>query len=44
MSGADPKISNNPQAMWDLVNFVRALPYPPMLPGDVKAAIYGKAK
>jgi mono/diheme cytochrome c family protein len=29
---------------WDLVNFVRYLPYPHMLPDDVRAKIYDQAK
>jgi mono/diheme cytochrome c family protein len=40
MSGASEKISN-PEDLWDLVNFVKALPYPNMLPKDVKDAVYG---
>lgn len=31
----------NPDNVWDLVNFVRALPFPHMLPDDVHKAIYG---
>ncbi len=30
-----------PEDYWDLVNFVRALPYPAMLPEDVRTAVYG---
>jgi mono/diheme cytochrome c family protein len=29
-----------PDEVWDLVNFVQALPYPPMLPKEVRAQIY----
>jgi hypothetical protein len=28
--------------VWDVVNFVRALPYPAMLPPDVRDKIYVK--
>jgi mono/diheme cytochrome c family protein len=28
--------------VWDVVNFVQALPYPKMLPGDVYEKVYGK--
>ncbi len=28
--------------VWDLVNFVHALPYPAMLPADVRDKVYGK--
>jgi hypothetical protein len=31
-------------ANWDVVNFVRALPYPAMLPRDVREEIYGARK
>lgn len=34
----------NARKMWDLVNFVRALPYPGMLPEDVRERIYGTRK
>jgi mono/diheme cytochrome c family protein len=30
------------EAVWDLVNFVRAVPYPNMLPDDVREKVYGK--
>ncbi|HZT81395.1 MAG TPA: cytochrome c, partial [Gemmataceae bacterium] len=30
--------------VWDLVNFVQALPYPNMLPDDVREKVYGKKK
>jgi mono/diheme cytochrome c family protein len=29
------------QRLWDLVNFVQALPYPQMLPEELRATIYG---
>jgi hypothetical protein len=32
---------DKPEDYWDLVHFVRALPYPGMLPEDVRKAIYG---
>jgi mono/diheme cytochrome c family protein len=31
---------NKPDPIWDLVNFVQALPYPAMLPDDIRAEIY----
>jgi mono/diheme cytochrome c family protein len=31
-----------PQKMWDAVNFVKALPYPEMLPEEVRQAVYGE--
>src|SRR5262249_50719201 len=31
-------------AHWDLVNFVRALPYPQMLPDNVRKAVYGASE
>jgi mono/diheme cytochrome c family protein len=33
---------DNAEPYWDLVNFVQALPYPKMLPKDVRDAIYGR--
>ncbi len=33
---------NNADPYWDLVNFVQALPYPQMLPEDVRDSIYGR--
>jgi len=30
--------------LWDVVNFVQALPYPKMLPPDVRKAIYGASE
>ena len=35
----DPK---DPGKVWDIVHFVRALPYPHMLPEDVRKEIYGQ--
>lgn len=32
---------HNADPYWDLVNFVQALPYPQMLPEDIRDAIYG---
>jgi mono/diheme cytochrome c family protein len=34
--------SLNDQGMWDLVNFVQALPFSGMLPEDVRKAVYGE--
>jgi mono/diheme cytochrome c family protein len=34
-----PNVKDEAQ-VWDLVNFVQALPYPPMLPDDVRAKVY----
>ena len=36
------EIASDPKAMWDLVNFVRALPYPAMLPDNVRQKVYGE--
>jgi mono/diheme cytochrome c family protein len=44
MPGAAPEIAADPKAMWALVNFVRALPYPEMLPQDIKTKIYGPSR
>lgn len=43
MPGADLQIDNNKKTdqYWDVVNFVQALPYPGMLPADIRAKIYG---
>lgn len=32
---------DNADPYWDLVNFVQALPYPQMLPDDIRESIYG---
>ena len=34
--------SVKPQEIWDIVNFLEAMPYPKMLPDDVREQIYGK--
>jgi mono/diheme cytochrome c family protein len=41
---AMPGFTNNlkPEQIWDLVNFVEALPYPQMLPGDLRNKVYGQ--
>jgi mono/diheme cytochrome c family protein len=44
MPGATDTIRKNPKAMWDLVNFVQALPYPGMLPDSVRQKVYGERK
>jgi mono/diheme cytochrome c family protein len=41
---ATEKLKNDKRAIWDLVNFVRALPYPEMLPPDIKDKVYGARK
>jgi len=33
-----------PEDIWDIVNFLEAMPYKNMLPPDVKAQVYGKGK
>jgi mono/diheme cytochrome c family protein len=38
-----PKELTGPEA-WDVVNFVQALPYPRMLPPDVRGKIYGSSE
>jgi hypothetical protein len=35
---------DNADPYWDLVNFVQALPYPKMLPNDVRESIYGSRR
>jgi mono/diheme cytochrome c family protein len=37
--GKSSKLSE--KDMWDLVNFVQALPYPAMLPDDIREKVYG---
>jgi mono/diheme cytochrome c family protein len=41
---AMPGFTNNlsSEQIWDLVNFVEALPYPQMLPGDLRSKVYGQ--
>ena len=34
----------NAEPYWDLVNFVQALPYPKMLPDEVRAKVYPEPK
>ncbi|MBY0232087.1 MAG: hypothetical protein K2W96_22650, partial [Gemmataceae bacterium] len=34
----------SPESYWDLVHFVQALPYPQMLPKDVRKAVYGDSE
>jgi mono/diheme cytochrome c family protein len=40
MPGAASEIAGDPKVIWDLVNFVRLLPYPAMLPRDVRQKVY----
>jgi mono/diheme cytochrome c family protein len=45
INGAGMTAFNNtlkPEEIWDLVNFLQALPYPQMLPGDLRGKIYGQ--
>lgn len=44
MPGATVEVAKDPKAMWSLVNFVRLLPYPSMLPDDVRMKVYGPAR
>lgn len=44
MPAQPAEIAGDPKAMWDLVNFVRALPYPAMLPNEVRQKVYGERK
>ena len=34
--------ATNPAEIWDIVNFLEALPYKKMLPDEVKEQVYGK--
>jgi mono/diheme cytochrome c family protein len=43
MSALEDKF-NDKGEIWDLINFVQALPYPAMLPADVREKIYGTDK
>ena len=43
MSAAS-SLEKDPKKIWDLVNFVKVLPYPNMLPADVRERIYGTKK
>jgi hypothetical protein len=38
--GAD----KNAEPFWDVVNFVQALPYPQMLPEEIREQIYPRAQ
>jgi len=44
MAATSPVIAGDGRKMWDLVNFVKALPYPAMLPDDVHEKVYGSKK
>ncbi|MBI1914407.1 MAG: cytochrome c [Planctomycetes bacterium] len=44
MAGTSETIANDDQKMWDLVNFVKALPYPAMLPDKVRDEVYGPGR
>jgi len=39
MPGKTTKLT--PAEYWDLIHFVQALPYPKMLPEDVRKKVYG---
>jgi mono/diheme cytochrome c family protein len=41
-AGAGLMSGDDDSKVWDVVNFVQALPYPPMLPPDVREQVYGK--
>jgi len=43
MQKAADEVKNDPKKMWDLVNFVRTLPYPAMLPPKVREQVYGRS-
>jgi cytochrome c2 len=36
-------VSEESQKIWDLVNFIEALPFPGLLPDDVRSKVYGQA-
>ncbi len=40
----EEKVGLSDQDVWDLVNFVQHLPYPAMLPADVRDKVYGPAE
>jgi mono/diheme cytochrome c family protein len=50
MAATADSIANDPRKMWDLVNFVKALPYPAMLPvsekeeENVRKKVYGLSR
>ena len=41
---ASYKNTFEPKDLWDVVNFVQALPYPAMLPPDIREKVYGSEK
>lgn len=43
MPGAEATVKSDAKAMWDLVNFVRMMPYPAMLPDEVRLKVYGNS-
>jgi len=44
MAATADSIANDPRKMWDLVNFVKALPYPAMLPDNEKEELNVRKK
>jgi mono/diheme cytochrome c family protein len=44
MSAAPLKVEKDRDEFWDVVNFVQALPYPHMLPEDIRDRIYARPK
>jgi len=44
MPKAPDTVTANARDIWDLVNFVRSLPYPAMLPDDVRDKVYGPTR
>jgi mono/diheme cytochrome c family protein len=36
-----PKYDQDPKSVWDLVTFIQALPYPAMLPDEIRKEVYG---
>jgi mono/diheme cytochrome c family protein len=44
MPGAGDALRRSPEKIWDLVNFLQALPYPEMLPSDIKELVYGRQR
>jgi mono/diheme cytochrome c family protein len=44
MAATSESIANDPRKMWDLVNFVKALPYPAMLPVNEKEELNVRKK
>jgi mono/diheme cytochrome c family protein len=43
-SGMPAQADLTPEEYWQLVNFIKALPYPAMLPEDVRQAVYGASE